>query len=162
MTAALRVIGIDPGPIPGLTVLDVADGELTGVEALQCTHRLLPVLLEALVGETGNGTLVATETFVVRGRAARSSSAGAGAVTREALNELRSLVPALGAEYRERAAAHVKPWATDLRLANAGLLEPTKGMRHARDAGRHALFAAVRDGGMPDPLSKSTTTARRN
>jgi hypothetical protein len=48
----------------------------------------------------------------------------------------------------------VKPWATDERLEAAGLLDLTKGMRHARDAARHALFTAVKDGGVPDPLSK--------
>jgi hypothetical protein len=47
----------------------------------------------------------------------------------------------------------VKPWATDTRLAAAGLMEPTTGMRHARDAARHALFAAVKTYGLPDPLS---------
>jgi hypothetical protein len=52
----------------------------------------------------------------------------------------------------------VKPWATDERLAAAGLLDPTKGMRHARDAARHALFCAVRDFGLPDPLSAKART----
>jgi hypothetical protein len=59
-----------------------------------------------------------------------------------------------GARWFQRPAAHVKPWATDERLEAAGLLEATKGMRHARDAARHALFAACKDGGIPDPLSK--------
>ena len=39
-------------------------------------------------------------------------------------------------------------------MAAAGLLEPTKQLRHARDAARHALFAAVADCGIPDPLSR--------
>jgi hypothetical protein len=47
----------------------------------------------------------------------------------------------------------VKPWAVDKRLHAAGLLDMTAGMRHARDAARHALFCAVKDYGLPDPLS---------
>jgi hypothetical protein len=53
-----------------------------------------------------------------------------------------------------RSAADVKPWATDTRLQAAGLLDLTKGMRHARDAARHALFCAVCDFGLTDPLSR--------
>jgi hypothetical protein len=53
-----------------------------------------------------------------------------------------------------RAAALVKPWATDKRLHAAGLLDATKGMQHARDASRQALYAAVHMGVTPDPLSR--------
>ena len=54
-----------------------------------------------------------------------------------------------------RTAGEVKPWATDKRLHTAGLLDLTAGMRHARDAARHALYSAVRDYGLPDPLSRA-------
>jgi hypothetical protein len=36
-TVPRRVIGIDPGPTPGVVVLGYADLGLTRVEALQCT-----------------------------------------------------------------------------------------------------------------------------
>jgi hypothetical protein len=52
-----------------------------------------------------------------------------------------------------RNASLVKTWATDKRLAAAGLLDATKGMQHARDASRHALYAAVHTGMARDPLS---------
>jgi hypothetical protein len=47
----------------------------------------------------------------------------------------------------------VKPWATDKRLTAAGLLAMTAKMADARDACRHALYTAVHDAGIPDPLS---------
>jgi hypothetical protein len=59
-----------------------------------------------------------------------------------------------------RAAALVKPWATDRRLTAAGLLDPTAGMGHARDAARHALYAAVHLQLTTDPLSKKTRVAQ--
>jgi hypothetical protein len=52
-----------------------------------------------------------------------------------------------------RTAALVKPWATDKRLVAAGLLDITRGLPHARDGARHALFSAHHDSGAPDPLS---------
>jgi len=48
----------------------------------------------------------------------------------------------------------VKPWAIPARLVKAGLIKPTEGMRHARDAARHALYAAVHERITADPLSK--------
>ena len=53
-----------------------------------------------------------------------------------------------------RPAATVKPWATDERLKKAGLLAVCHGMPHAADAMRHLLYRAVRDAGVPDPLSR--------
>lgn len=140
------VVGIDPGPTPGLVQLDIAGSTIISIEVLQCTHRLLWTLLQAL--DPDRAALLAVEKFVSRGRATSDQ-----ALTRDQVGHLDALYPAAAV----RPAAQVKPWATDTRLEAAGLLEACKGMRHARDAGRHALFAAVHSGLLPDPLSKDWT-----
>ena len=120
---------------------------MTRSEALQCTHGMLYGLLYELVRslDPNSRALVAVERFVVRGRAIADQR-----LTLDQVANLQTLHP--GAKVRS--ASEVKPWATDDRLEKAGLLAATKGMRHSRDAARHALFAAVHDGGLPDPLSK--------
>lgn len=150
----MYILGIDPGPIPGIVRLQLEYGHgptrLLEAEALQVTPRLIfPVL--HMLGE-GDRTVVAVERFVVGPRASRSSTPTAGSITRTMIEAIREWT---GTDCITRAATEVKPWATDKRLAAAGLLEPlTTGMRHARDAARHALFCAVRDYGLPDPLSR--------
>lgn len=151
-----RVIGIDPGPVPGVVVLDVWEtGVLGRVEVLQCTHGLLSLLVESLIGEHDDPALVAVERFVTRGRANKAQQ-----LTRDLVGQLQQVVRLQhhgynGAPTRlvERNASAVKAWATDERLEAAGLLDLCKGMRHARDGGRHALYAAVRDSALADPLS---------
>jgi hypothetical protein len=51
-------------------------------------------------------------------------------------------------------AKRAKEWATDARLEAVFLAEDLKGMRHARDAARHALFLAASSGAIHDPLSR--------
>ena len=161
MDELLRVVGIDPGPVPGIVVLDAQAGVLLGAEVLQCTAGLAPLLLEKLILDVPS--LVATERFVVGRRAGRSAAAAAGARTRDLVGELRHVVDTEQrhhgrSRWIDRSAGEVKPWATDARLDAAGLAALTKGMRHARDGARHALFAAVRDGALPDPLSRRSAS----
>lgn len=141
----LTVIGIDPGPVSGLARLTYREKTLTRVDALQCTAALLPELFERLAREAA---VVAVEQFVVGRGSMRAGHDGA--VTRDLIGALQQIAPLAYL----RTASEVKPWASDLRMAAAGLLEPTKQLRHARDAARHALFAAVADCGIPDPLSR--------
>ncbi len=159
-----RVIGVDPGPVPGIVVLDIWETAVIGrVEAIQCTHGAACELVEALLMDQVETSLVATERFVTRGRANKAQT-----ITRDLVGQLQQAVRIQHHSYNgspvhclERNASQIKAWATDARLEAAGLLEVTKGMRHARDAARHALFAAVRDAGLPDPLSSSFTTSHR-
>lgn len=136
-----RVIGVDPGPTPGLVVLDIDDDRLAAVGVMQCSAPLLYTLVETFNPE--RTALVAVERFVTRGR-----TNAAQQLTRDQVANLARLHTAV-----EATAAQVKPWATDTRLEAVGLLAACSGMRHARDAARHALFAAVRHAGLPDPLS---------
>lgn len=155
-----RILGIDPGPVPGFVVLWTGDGRVSSVDVIQCTHQVAATVFNGLLKDHGP-MIVQVERFVV-GRSSMRS-AGPGEVTRNLIGNFQRLVTEHNAAARttgygpvsllERSASQVKPWATDTRLEAAGLLAVTKGMRHAKDAARHALFAAVKDGGLPDPLS---------
>jgi hypothetical protein len=149
----MYILGIDPGPIPGIVRLQLDDhGALVDAQAMQITPDLIDPVLCMLAQD--DRPVVAVERFVVGNRAARSSTAQAGEATRGLIGAVEAWAFAYGCKLHARAAADVKPWATDKRLEAAGLLEPlTTGMRHARDAARHALFCAVRDYGLADPLS---------
>jgi hypothetical protein len=155
----MYVIGIDPGPVPGIVRLLLLRTDTTALldaQALQVTRGVLPEALSGLSRRSHHA--VALERFVVGRRAGRSTTPEAGIATRNMIGEVvawaRDRCPV-----HLRSASEVKPWATDARLEAAGLLELTKGMRHARDAARHALFCAVRDYGLPDPLSSSWRAA---
>lgn len=150
-------IGVDPGPIPGLVMITPRPRRLD-VHAVQCTRGAATSMLWALLDQCRETlgeapALVQIERFVVGKTSMKSGRAGEqtrdliGRLQREAdqQNNVRVVL---------RSASEVKPWATNDRLAHASLLEPTKGMTHARDAARHALYAACRDGGLPDPMSK--------
>lgn len=141
------VIGVDPGPTPGIVRLRYSPGlVLEDADVVQCSATAFYDVLLALGPYSAH---VCVERFVVSRRSMSSRTAGAGEVTRDQVGALQTAYSAT-----LRTAAAVKPWATDARLDAAGLLEACKGMRHARDAARHALFAAVRDHGVPDPLSR--------
>jgi hypothetical protein len=157
LPVSLHVIGVDPGPVPGFVMLDYTDGLLTGKDVVQCSAQVAPLIFGEIVRDlAGEFPIVGLERFVVRGRSGRSSTSKAGEQTRDLIGRLVQVTAGLVPDknWHARAAGEVKPWATEERLEAAGLLDLTKGMRHARDAARHALFTAVRDGGVPDPLSK--------
>jgi hypothetical protein len=143
------VIGVDPGQTTGICVLDGAYRDL-----VQTTPGLvLPIVRSVLF--VAPDSVLAVEKFVVGPRASRLSTPKAGQTTRELIGALVDLGNRLGVRVVQRSASDVKPWATDVRLKAAGIW--TKGMPHAHDAGRHALFVAVKECGLPDPLSSRTT-----
>ena len=154
----VRVIGVDPGPTPGIVRLSWRTDDWSGlapslaqVDVVQCSHLVTSRFVSALAADPVD--LVAVEAFVVSHRAGRSATSTAGYTTRSLIAELVGMAEVERWRHVQRPAGAVKPWATTNRLKAAGLLDPTEGMRHARDAARHALFAGVRDLGMPDPLS---------
>ncbi len=153
VTGPTYVIGVDPGPTPGVAALSFTHGKVTNAQALQCSANMaVGLVVHLLVGAQPARIVLAVERFVVGPRAARSSTARAGVITRQLIGALQAAAEAYGVLVRLRSAADVKPWATDARLRAAGLLEVCTGMPHARDAARHALFTAVHDAGLPDPL----------
>ncbi|SOD72748.1 hypothetical protein SAMN05892883_2094 [Jatrophihabitans sp. GAS493] len=148
------VVGADPGMTTGLFHFTVEDGTITHPVAIQIHgHEGVVPLVRCLISrrEPGDGLLLAVEQFIVGGRAHRSSTPGAGKITRDLIGALLDL----DTDAVVHPAGHVKPWATDRMLEAAGLLKPCDQMRHAKDAARHALFAAVAGGLVRNPLSKA-------
>lgn len=162
MSLPTYVVGVDPGPQPGIAALSYTNGRLGNAQVLQVSAGLaVPVVGWLLEGARPVERLVlAIERFVVGPRAGRSSNPRAGQVTRDMVGALAAVGELHGAQVVLRPAVEVKRWATDERLAAAHLLKHTKGMPHARDGCRHALFAAVRDCGLPDPLSRHSRSPR--
>lgn len=152
------VIGVDPGRTTGLALLRL-DAPLQW-ELIQATPGAVVALVEAMAG-WGPVARIAVERFVVGPRASRSADAAAGALTRDLVGALHQLGSRLGVPVSARSASEVKPWATDRRLTAAGLYRAGTGMPHARDAAGHALFSAVSDCGIPDPLSKRSAPPAR-
>ncbi len=156
--SAVVVVGVDPGPTPGFCGLLISvDRQITDVQLGQVSEGLIETLLAAYVQPwraLDVKVLIGVERFVSGHRAARSSTAGAGRVTRDMVGVIDLLGRELGATVVQRSASQVKAWATDERLKKAGLEVPS-GMRHAKDGARQALFAAVHARHLPDPLSKT-------
>lgn len=146
------IIGVDPGSTTGLAVLTLVDGRYWCEQVLQVPAGDVPKVFEDLFSwDIDSTTRIATEAFMIRGRAARSRTPKGGEHARRINGWIHGTFP--DRMVTSRSASQVKKWATDRRLAAAGILEQTKGMSHARDAQRHALFAARMDLQWPDPLS---------
>lgn len=157
-----RVIGIDPGPTPGMVELVYVDRRLIDAHVVQCSLGIAGPVFLALIAERSAAawaTTVQIEKFVIGRRSSRSSTPKAGEQTRALIGALQHEAEQLGADCVLQAAGLVKPWATDLRLDAAGLLVATRGMTHARDAARHALYASCSVASLPDPLSKEWKAA---
>lgn len=160
VSPGLLIFGVDPGSTTGIAVLTYLEGHLLGEPILiQCNPPpVVPIISTFLRAASPARTLLAIEKFVVGTRAARSSDARAGSATRALIGSISALGDSLAGRVVLRSASEVKPWATDRRLEAAGFVGP-KGMSHATDALRHALFAAVKDADVPDPLSRNAHRA---
>ena len=151
-------IGIDPGPTTGIVLLRLDGTRLSALaEIYQCNAGAAGGLLRYLLlrqsdHEHGRAGM---EPFI------RSNGPGTamrpGQVTADQVADLNQILTEHGVPCSAQRAALVKPWATDKRLAVAGLLELTPGSTHARDAARHALYCAHWNCGYPDPLSNRRT-----
>lgn len=149
------VIGVDPGPVVGICALSPARQGMGPVVMLaQADPDTALWLIKKQVtdwqNECGGEVHVVAERFVDGRRSARVAG-------RHGSQTAKNVLGALGSTYqrklRLRSAADVKPWASDTRLAAAGIqIANPSTMRHALDAGRHALYSAVWDHGWPDPL----------
>ena len=158
-------IGIDPGPTTGMCFLDFEDGRLVGRTVLQCegatSVHVLNAMLYAYYGPPAVGTgkpvigrrSGSIEKFVT-GRSAGSRGKAAD-TTRQLEMELAEALQMAGYQVKIRAAATVKPWASNKRVAaGLGLKEAqlTDSLRHGWDGARHCLFGAREDGIIADPL----------
>ena len=160
---AICALGVDPGPVPGffLAAWSPGEREAAWTRAYQCNaggaEGLLIMLLGMMEGTQrilDYGPVTACgqiEEF--RTRSGAGSTGRNASVTREQVVTLGALAAERGVRLAVRHSSAVFPWCSDKRLQAAGLREATTGLVHARAASRHCLFAAVRDGGLPDPLS---------
>lgn len=147
-------LGIDPGPKAGLAGLLYGPSGRIGLKVAQVSPNLLTGVLGVLIGwgqEVDAEVYVGVERFV---HSTKGGGGAAGKLTREQIGAVLEYCAFRRVHCSERPAVTVKAWATDARLAKVQLLPATTGMPHARDAGRHALFTAVQDGAVPDPLSR--------
>lgn len=154
------IIGVDPGGTTGMAALFISDrGKIINAyyAQLRGDESFVDTVVRSLCFQWTDvcDVHLAVESFVVSARAGRSANAAAGRKARDII----TLLKRVGNSYVERPAVVVKRWATNQRLEAAGILGDTTGMQHARDASRHALYAAVRSGYMPDPLSHKQTPA---
>lgn len=156
------IIGIDPGPIVGVCLLrtppPAGRPDAWHAEIAQITPSGLWALIAGWL-EAYRIRAVAAETFVIGPRATRLNAPQASKAARDVLGGLTLAIPH-EVQRIERRAVDVKQWATDARLNAAGLLAPTKGMRHARDGARHALYCACRDFGARVPRTPVGSGAR--
>lgn len=143
------VLGIDPGQTTGFALLPVAHPREH--ELAQLTQGLVVDLVEAAVArvrDQGGVPVLAIERFVSGPRSGKLARPYGAAIAKALIGALSILdVPT----FQHPAATH-KPWATDARLDKLGVVR--RGMPHAADAFRVALYTAVRSYGMPDPLSR--------
>jgi hypothetical protein len=154
------VIGIDPGPVTGLAVLEWGDvplqwtvSQVAASSSGVLLARVRATLLDWQAGDSN--VLVAAEDYVITNRTVRTAGRGAQKIT----NGLASWLSMEGAVMRSP--GQVKPWASDERLRRAGVMDILQGMRHARDAARHALYAACHDRGLPDPLGRKFASLKK-
>lgn len=170
------ILAVDPGPIPGLAMLSYSGPEPLYAQALQCSANWLVELLDAEISQVrswGRPVILSVEKYSLA-RRGRLASPGANDKTAAMAGHLiehygylaRKLAGKVHGQRLESAslrvvshsASEVSAWASEKRLRAAGLWDITTGSAHARSAARHALYAACKDGGQPDPLSRKATT----
>lgn len=152
----ISVIGVDPGPTTGLCFLDYEDKRLKASLRLQVNGDAAVFTLETILMRAYNDPEAIPKRFAQLEPFVTGNSAGTkmspGETTRQLAFALGETLLVYGYHVARRKAADIKSWGSDKRLEAAGIMGPKEGMRHANDAGRHALYAAVHDAYRPDPL----------
>lgn len=159
------IIGIDPGPVVGMCLLRLPNTASRPGFWYSELAMVSPGCVSSLIGgwvEAYNVTAVAAEAFVDSKLGSRANDRAASQEARDVLTRLRPTHVTTARRWRwlERRAVDINGWATDARLNAAGLLVPSKNMRHARSALRHALYAACHDFGARVPRTPVGAGAR--
>lgn len=165
--AIMTIVGVDPGPVTGICEImySTTTHKYSAVSLIQADIWTAITMLSPTRsgGRVLPGVAVAAEAFVDGRRSGRVAGRSGSDATRAVLDHLRMAFQ-LEAEdpynlgrnrLSIRSAGQIKPWATDDRLAAAGIvIQNPSTMRHALDAGRHALYSACFDQGCRDPLAQ--------
>lgn len=145
----VAIVGIDPGPEPGVVVLWCSDGAVAHVT----TYTDPWVALRDMQRGPGLPPLavwVAVERFIV-GRGTIRKTRAASMETIAQAEQLRADARALTPHVQFLPAAAVKPVVTDAKLTAYGITRlPT---RHHRDAARHAVFMGLKHGALNPVLA---------
>lgn len=143
-----RYLGIDPGPSTGIAVYSTTPGD-DRWSVFQCNGQAAFWFISALI-TAYKPCIIAIEEFEVRNNGGTQGKDAE--LTRQIANHVQGLSGSHGIRTVTRKPGMVKPWATDKRLTKTMFPLGAK-FKDARDAGRHALYAAVRDGVESDPLA---------
>src|SRR5687767_7464578 len=155
------IIGVDPGKTTGIALLawhrwtSGNGGVWDPPVLLQSSREGVLTVVEALFRRTvdqGSDVALSVERFVSGPRSGKLATPAGATIARELIGELTSWAKSANVTVYLRSAAEVKPWASDARLKKVGAEH--RGMPHALDSARHALFTGVRAYGFPDPLSR--------
>jgi hypothetical protein len=151
-------LGLDPGGTTGLAIAGWIPGQRKAwaAWAMQVNMAGAVLLLDSVLSgfraASGTWLTCAGMELFVPGRSRADPS------TRDLCTDLAACAKSHDLILGQWPAATVKPWTLEKdgekRLKAAGLFTLTAGQPHARDAARPALYAAVHDGGLPDPLSR--------
>jgi hypothetical protein len=151
----VAILGVDPGGTTGIALLDTEGGVKQNLALAQVNRHASLTLIWALADrcrDQGAEIAVAVERFVSGPRSGKLATPKGATTARLVIGEITAWAEASEVPVYLRSAGEVKPWASDARLDK--VVKDRRGMPHAVDALRHALFCAVRDYGMPDPLSR--------
>ena len=135
------IIGVDPGPQPGVVAVLCRDGAVEKACVFPGPEDAF-----RFVGELRVRPWVAVERFVV-GRGTIRKTRGASMETIAQAQDLAADVKARGWPLQFLPAGSVKPIVTDARLKSYGVW-PYLQDRHQRDAARHAVYMALKHGAL--------------
>ena len=146
-------MGVDPGPSTGIVLLFVHDDGLWEWMVFQINADASFWLIQELYARFCP-RVISVEQFVPTNKPGTTGKDAA--TTRRIAEHAYQLAPTIkrqpAAVGRYRRAADVKPWASDHRLTKTKFPMGAK-FKDARDAARHAMYAAVSDGKERDPLA---------
>ena len=145
MSGHQLIIGIDPGPVPGVVALWCSGGAVAHVDTFTEPEEALSFA----EGLGGSCPWVAVERFIVGRGTARKTRAGSMETITQA-ETVREAVTARGWPLQFLPAGSVKPIVTDARLRRFGVWAALS-TRHQRDAARHAVYMGLKHGAL-DPI----------
>jgi hypothetical protein len=156
----ISVIGVDPGPTTGLCFLDYSGSTIVGRTSIQVDGESGQLVLESMLRAYYNDPQTVVKRYAGIEKFETAQSAGTKGsdadYTRQGVMKFAEQLQIWGYACKIRKKVEIwnkkdGNWASDKKLEAAGILRPPE-MRHANDAGRHALYAAVHDAFRPNPL----------
>jgi hypothetical protein len=157
----IAVIGIDPGDTAGFLLAGWEREVKKAVfaRAFQCDGDSAVATLKMILYLTRleGFTVTAAQVEAFDDRPGRRGLRGTSRSRIQGqVDALAVILGEHGIPVYARQVSDVKSWATDERLKGAGIWDVVSpaAMVHARDAAKHALFCAVHDCGVIDPLSR--------